>query len=184
MGANDKHKYLGRSFTGNTHRRGEEDLEYRIQCAWAKFHQFNHILTDKATPTTLRLKLFQSLISPTILYSLETCAFSMKMEERLDIIQRKMLRKIIGWPYYYTTNSWEEAGHQMKLRMKRCLQHYPIQDWSRAVHERKQRIYDNFLELPFWTQMALSWDPRESHHNLFKAFRRAGRPSKRWDDPL
>ena len=159
MGSDDKHKYLGREFPGDPHRRGLVALEYRIQCAWSKFRTFEYILTDKHVPMSLRLKLFDTMVTPTILYSLDTCPFTATLENRLDVIQRKMLRKMMGW-IQCSEMTWQEIGHQRKIRLEQHLRDYPIGDWSQTLKERKKRLISQSNGFPSWTKNAIEWDPR------------------------
>ena len=66
------HKYLGKAFCGNLRNRGQCNLSHRMQCAWWKFHELRTTLENKNIPLKLRLKLFDAVVSPTILYSLST----------------------------------------------------------------------------------------------------------------
>lgn len=70
MKSQDKHLYLGRMLTGDPLRRSEAEFSHRCQCAWMKFHQHKDALTDKIISVKSRLKLFHSIISPTVLFGL------------------------------------------------------------------------------------------------------------------
>ena len=65
----------------------------------------------------LRMRLFEAVISPTVLYSLDTIALSEYLFNRIDITQRKMLRSIIGWRFR-VNETWEERGHHMKEKLE------------------------------------------------------------------
>ena len=87
----------------------------------------------------LRLKLFQSIISPTVCYSLDTSPLTDALKSRLDVTYRVMLRRMIGW-VSSTGDTWEEQGRKMKNRLDRALAGYPIADWSIAIHDKKSEV--------------------------------------------
>ena len=95
-----------------------------------------------------------------------------------------MIRKMIGW-VSSTGDSWEIIGHQMKVKLGRCLELYPMDDWSDTVRIREEKIMSSMNEMPFWTRSTYEWDPVEcSSANLHFAFRTVGRPFTRWNDSL
>ena len=95
--ANQCHKYLGTSLQGDLRHRAKSNIAYRTKCAWSKFHTFYSSLTNKHVLSSLRLRLFNSVITPTMLYGLTTCPLTKNDYDQLAVIQRKMLKKIIGW---------------------------------------------------------------------------------------
>ena len=52
-------------------------------------------------------------ISPTVCYSLDTCPLTNVLNSRLDVTQRVMLRRMVGW-VSFTRDTWEERGRKMK----------------------------------------------------------------------
>lgn len=68
MSGDEKHKYLGRMLCGNLLNRSPVEFSHRCQCAWMKFHYNRDVLVDKNISVKSRLKFFQSVISPTILF--------------------------------------------------------------------------------------------------------------------
>ena len=60
----DQHKYLGAALPGDLRKRGGTILAHRLHCAWSKFHMFKHALTNRHVDKKLRLKLFDSVVSP------------------------------------------------------------------------------------------------------------------------
>ena len=86
-------------------------------------------MTNKNVPISLRLKLFNATVTPTVLYSLATTPLTEMQLVKLDIAQRKMLRRMVGW-VIFDDDIWENFGRRMKARFKRGLMKYPILDWS------------------------------------------------------
>ena len=95
-------------------------------------------------------------------------------ERRLDVVQRKMLRRMVGWVSSTEDDTWRDIGRKMKLRLERCLTAYPLTDWSALVSERKAALLASSQNWPLWTKLATEWIP-------LGGFRTPGRPRKRWN---
>ena len=147
-----------------------------------KHKLYQHAFENKDVSLTLRLKLFQSIITPTVCYSLDTCPLTENLKSRLDITQRVMFRRMIGW-VSSTGDTWEERGRKMKIRLERALANYPIPDWSTTIHDKKINLVSGMNEWPSWTKAAFRWDPRATRDlNNVEPYRCVGRPLTRWDD--
>ena len=180
LGSSQKLKYFGRMFCGDVNARGVVAVNHRISCAWMKYRNFQHIFEDKHIPFGLRLRLFEAVVTPTVLYSLETCPMTQKLQNQLDVVQRTMVRKLIGW-VCSTEHSWEMRGHKMKERMNYYLSRHPMRVWSDMLFKRKQKCLNYVSSLPYWTRVVLEWDPTNCESaNYCVALRNRGHPFRRW----
>ena len=152
------HKYLGRAFSGDLRDRGSVALNNRSACAWMQYNNLKHVLENKHITLQLRFKLFQSVITSTILYSLETCPLTECLGEKLDVLQRKMMRKIIGW-HFVAGDNWETAGRRMKNRLQMCTDQLGIKTWSAQVKERKQKVRAYLSDKNHLMYQAIRWYP-------------------------
>ena len=91
------HKYLGRLLNMDPTKRINFELQNRKRMCWAKFHQHRRWLVNMDVPVGLRLRLFDAICSPTILYGSAVLPLGLKQRQSLDILQRKMLRLMVGW---------------------------------------------------------------------------------------
>ena len=89
-------KYLDWKIPGDALNRSNVELSNRFQCAWFKYHKQRNILTDKHVSIASRLKLFQSVISPTVLFGLGQIPLTRHHLSQLDILQNRMIRNILG----------------------------------------------------------------------------------------
>ena len=130
----------------------------------------------------MRFKLFDSIVSSTLVYGLETTPLTSYLLERINVTQRTMLRKMVGW-ICYAEDTWEDRGKRMSERLQRCLKLYPLKDWSEIVNERKAKMIERKHEWPYWTKVAVDWSPCECiDFNQNDAYRVRGHPHQRWDD--
>lgn len=92
LGPSASAMYLGKVLSLTNTR--DVELAHRINKAWVKFVAWEQELTDREVPLDLRLKLFQSVISPTILYGSGSWVMTGAREAALQTTQMKMLRSI------------------------------------------------------------------------------------------
>ena len=91
---------------------------------------------NKNISIKLRLKLFDAVVSPTLLFGLSTLPVHATTMEKIDIVQRKMIRKMVGW-VRYDTETWKCTMHRMKLRVQQALQQHKIRSWSDRIENMK-----------------------------------------------
>ena len=139
-------------------------------------------MTNKHIGIGLRLRLFESTVTPTVMYSLDSSPLSSALMEQLDRTQRRMLRRMVGW-VYKSDKTFEERGHRMKERLARAMSIFPVKSWSEQVRARKTSLMNSMHELPQTKQQAFSWDPPScAHLNNGHAKRARGRPCMRWHE--
>ena len=139
IGNSCTHKYLGRNLPGDLAQRGRIEITYRIQVAWFKFRKHTRVFTNKQISVKLRLKLFDIVITPSILCGLSTLPVHQAPLDKINGTQLKMLREIVGW-VRYPTETWEATMRRMKHRVARALIQYPISDWSKRIHGMKAKM--------------------------------------------
>ena len=72
-------------------------LDFRRKQAWGVFYKLKNILFDQNVSLNLRLKLFDACCTPVALFGLSVLSLTVKDRKVFDILQRRMLRRIIGW---------------------------------------------------------------------------------------
>jgi hypothetical protein len=90
----DSTKYLGRLL--NLCEPNDVEINFRIRSAWAKFAIFKSELTDKHYSLFQRLRLFNAVVTPTVLYGASSWAMTAAREQTLRTAQRKMIRSNLG----------------------------------------------------------------------------------------
>ena len=172
------HKYLGKKLSGDLLSRKQCNLDFRLSCAWMKYDSIAPTLLNKRIPVHLRLRLFDSIVSPAALYSLTSTPLTTSQLRKLDVAQHRMLRRIVGW-IRFDDESWEETGRRMKTRLQCALQSFPISDWS-----AKRLALRNKLISKVQTGMAPKLLGRVFNWSLAPGTgsRRVGRPVQRWRD--
>ena len=111
------YKYLGIALPGDLRSRGRTTLSHRLRCAWAKFDMFRTSLTNRHVDVRLRMKLFDAVVTPSVLYGLTAMPLTARDEDRLAIAQRKMLRQIVGY-VKASTDTWADMYRSLKKRIR------------------------------------------------------------------
>ena len=172
------HKYLGKVLSGDLRARGQRNLEHRISLSWGKFHALHTVLTNQNVPVHLRLRLFDSVVSPTATYSLNTTPLTVSQLNRLDATQRRMMRRIVGW-VRCDEDTWETTGRRMKHRLETALARCPVHTWSEVRDRNRTRLLNKISsgQGPKWAMIAHCWQPSRTDNS---AYRLRGRPAQRW----
>ena len=171
LGSEGRAYYLGRVI----HLANMEDAEisHRISKAWAKYGVFRSELQNKHVPVSLRMKLFDTVVTPTILYGCETWTMTQARVTRLRTVQRKMLRGVRG-PHPYedhilclkgTTRRAEELMATHGLKSWATTQRVKSWQWAGKVAQATDGR---------WTTTVAAWSAIGD--------RPRGRPRRRWAD--
>jgi hypothetical protein len=155
----------------------QTELNHRIK--WAKFGVFRNELTDKSVPLPLRCKLFQSALTPTVLYGGSSWVLTSVMEAQLKSTRMKMLRIVLGKRRLSTEDgleTWVDWVKRTTRDARLAMEEYGVADW---VVDRRSRVrcWRNRLTNmngDRWAKIAFAWAPEGS--------RRRGRPRLRWKE--
>ena len=155
LGDDASHRYLGRLVTLSTNRCTIE-VSNRLRAAWGKFAQHHKWLTNQQVSLHLRLKLFDSVVSPTALFATSSLPLTSAHFSRLGRAQRKMLRCIVGW-VRIDDEPWSDTMHRMRNRMDRAAKLYFVQPWSIRLLRSQWSFACHLSTLRFssWPSLAL-----------------------------
>ena len=158
----------------------------RIQAAWGRFLQHQTVLLNKDVSIALRLKMFDAVVTPAVLFGSVTLPLTQRQLFRLDSTQRRMLRSIIGWPRN-SAEDWRANMRRMNEKLETTMELHPMRLWTDRLYLRQFRLATSFAsKTNKWPILAASWSPLDDWKLNFvtKPRRRRGRPSCRWDDRL
>ena len=200
LGPGGSTKYLGRKVSMELPHQTE--FEHRVGRAWATFGKFKKELADKRYILKDRLRLLNSVVGATLLYSCETWTLHREQIARLTALQRKMLRLVIGarrrvQRYDSSENSddteaegsdeqpeiesWPAFLRRTARFADELLETTGIEPWVTQWKRRKWRWAAKAMEAGSekWTKIATLWQP--VLHSSRPAGRRQARPRRRWD---
>ena len=198
-------KYLGRLLSiSNIH---DKELEHRIELGWKRFFANKAELCGKHIRWTTRLKLFNAVITPTVLYGSGSWTMTAARERALRMTQRRMLRWMFGARYWHTPvqsdegsctdsedypepenmdeeeddlkETWVEWMKRTTGLLEEQLKRADIDEWVAAQRRRKWRWAGHTARRcdGRWSTKILDWVPENGR-------RKVGHPVKRWTDAL
>ena len=178
-----QHKYLGNMYPGRLQKRGQTIVSNRVRCAWAKFHEHHATLTNRHVHVRLRLRLFDSVFSPVVLYGLAAAPLKKGDLERVSVTQRKMLRIIVGYAKLID-NDWANMHRQTNEKIDAALAFQPVENRELRVRRSKQVTLQK-LQRPSGNLLATKvflWDPVSTKDEklIVSPHRCHGRPKARW----
>ena len=116
---------MGRHLSGDLEERADVEAKHRIQQAWFKFHQHQRVITNQQISIKFRMKLFDAAISPSLLFGMATIPLYENLATKIDIVQRKMMRRIVGWTRV-PGEEWELTMRRMGEKVSRALLQWPV----------------------------------------------------------
>ena len=151
---------MGRCLPGELQKRGEVECQHRFQAAWYNFHNYSKVLLNHHVPIKLRLKLFDAVVSPCVLFGMSVLPIYQNMMDKFDITRRKMLRKMVGW-VRYPEEEWSCTMKRMNDRVNSALEQWPCKAWSERIF-LSQWQYDcrvRMLPESSWVKFTCMWEP-------------------------
>ena len=185
--AEEAHRYLGRRLSMSASERVTTEFKFRKQQAWYAFSKHRKVLLNKHVSLKRRLQYFDACVTPTMLFALATLPLTKARLKDLDILQRKMLRRIVGWRRQ-ENEPWEETMRRMNRRLEFGQKLHFSQPWS-ISYARAQWRYALHVACgsnELWSQRLVQYnctakvDPKSPH----LPYRTRGHPCMRWDDNI
>ena len=174
-------RYLGRKISCDGWH--EAELSNRIAAAWAAFHKHKAELCGPSYRLHDRVRLFNSVVSPVVLYGSAVWALKLDMENRLRTAWRRMLRyvfRVHRRPVDGTTEMepWVDFVQRAARRVETMAEQYGLESWVQTHRRMKWRLAGKLVRQTDcrWSKMLLDWRPASD--------RGRGRPKLRWTDHL
>ena len=143
--AEEAEKYLGRLLsTVDFH---DKELDNRLNCGRKAFFKFKAALTNRKTSLRQRVALFDSVVTPCVLYACSTWTLTASMEYRLRRCQRQMLRWMLGLPKR-PDEAWPDYLQRATHTAEDLARKYGACDWVFVFRVRSGVLLGR---LPKWT---------------------------------
>ena len=170
-------KYLGRKLCFTSMH--EVELNHRIAAGWAAFHIHKGELCNRSYRVTDRIKLFNAVVTPVILYGAAAWAMTALMEKHLYTVWRRMLRYVFCI-HRRSEQLWIDFLKRGAQQVEDLASELCVESWVHTYRRAKWR---------FARRLATATDNRWSHHILHCVpsdgdGRGCGRPKTRWMDSI
>ena len=183
--------YLGRMLCMDDYH--NKEVQHRMTKGWAKFMTYKGELCDKHYPLTDRLKLFNSVVTPTVLYGTGTWTMTLEKEQIVRTTPGKMGRLMLGnWfkaPDRGSRDDNQDEATVTQPRVKwteqathiaeHAMRQNGVPDWVEEHRKRKWRWAGKCIRCTDgrWSKRLLVWKPSGGH-------RKVGGQQMRWATSL
>ena len=157
----------------------DEEIKSRIAKAWAKYGVFRQELNDHDVPVHLRMKLFDAVISQTILYGCEAWAMKQKSQHKLRATQRKMMRLLTrAHKTYGNYDNYKDWIKDSTVAAESARIQHGVKSWTTIQCQKKWDWAGKVAQSHGgrWTDTSTKWKPNQT--------RVRGRPKQRWSDSI
>ena len=143
--------------------------------------KFKEGLCSKHVDVQLRLRLFDAVVTPCIMYGCVAWTLKSDGYRRLSVTRRRMLRWMLR-PQRLLDESWVDYIKRATYDCEALAAACGMLDWGNLYRQRKWKFAGQSARRRDgrWSARLLKWIP------WFRAaaFRRVGRPQLRWDDDV
>jgi len=119
----EKFKYLGVIITNKCER--EAEIREKIITTNRIFYANKRLLKSKTLSKSSKMKIYKVIIRPVLLYAAETLSMTQKQEEDLRIVERKIMRTVLGPirlnEHEYRRRTNEELAREMEIDVVRRI---------------------------------------------------------------
>ena len=185
MNEEESHRYLGRQLCTSPSHRINIEFQNRVRTAWAAFHKHKCVLLDHNISLRLRLKMFTASIGPALMFGTPVLPMTKHHLQQLNILQRKMLRRIVGWRRI-DGEDWKETMKRMNHRLEQGQRIYFCEPWSMIFARSQWRYIKHLMDAYplLWARIMCKFNkyPTNDIDCDFLPRRAPGHPRMRWDD--
>jgi hypothetical protein len=140
-------------------------------------------MCSKHYKTQDRARLFNAVVTPTVLYGSAAWGLTRAMEDKLRVTWRKMLRYVFRL-HRHTLDSgpedWADYMRRSAQQLQTMARRYGLEDWVKGYRRRKYQFAGRVARQTDgrWSYALVHWKPNEG------VGRDRGRPHTRWSDDL
>ena len=74
----------------------EREIKKSVQAGWNGWRKVSGVICDRRLPARVKEKVYSSVVTPAMVYGLETVALTKKQVEEMEVVEMKMLRFAMG----------------------------------------------------------------------------------------
>ena len=121
-----------------------------------KFNEHRDTLLNRHVSLRLRLKVFDSVITPTIVFGRMTCPLTSNQFQKLEVVRNRMLRSIVG-SAPVVDNDWHALVQKMNKKLENALQISNVRPWTERLLVGRFRFLTSAVNS--WGSITGEWYP-------------------------
>ena len=143
------------------------EINQRVNAGWRRFGQYSIFLKERKIPNTLKRRIMDTVILPSLTYGAETWALTKHQSRKLAAAQRSMERNILN------------ISLRDKIRNEVIRERTKVKDVIQTARDLKSKWAGHLARMQNnrWAKITTEWYPRN-------CTRRRGRPKRRWRDEI
>jgi len=119
-----------------------------MQVVWRNFLKYKHILLITHASLVLSLKSFDSVVSPAMRFRPATLSLTKGCLQKLGVVQKRMLRSILGWVRIRNGVTWRDIMVRMNRKLAIANVLFPMEGWEDRLFRSKFRIAHRIARSP------------------------------------
>ena len=154
----DAERYLGRKLAMT--RFHETELLNRVSSGWASFFSYKAALCNRSVPLKDRVRLFDAVVTPCVLYASGTWAMTAAASQKLTTTRRRMLRWMVRI-VKASAEPWEEYVVRATHLCEDMFAAHGSRSWVTMQRQQKWRLAGKAATQSYqrWTTKLLMWKP-------------------------
>jgi hypothetical protein len=84
----------------------QEEIKRRLNSGIACYHLVQNLLSSRLLSKNLKIRIYNTMILPVVLYGCETWSLTLREEHRLRVFENRVPRKIFGPKRDEVTGEW------------------------------------------------------------------------------
>jgi len=84
----------------------QEEIKSRLKLGNACYYSVQSLLSSSLLSKKLKIKIYQTIILPVVLYGCETWLLTLREERRLRVFENRVLRRVFGPKRDEVTGEW------------------------------------------------------------------------------
>jgi hypothetical protein len=103
-------KYLGTTVTNQN--LVQEEIKGKLNSGNACYRSVQNILSSRLVPKNAKIRMYETIILPMVLYGCETWPLTLREEHRLRVFENRVLRRIFGPKKDEVTGRWRKLRNE------------------------------------------------------------------------
>ncbi|XP_060776632.1 uncharacterized protein LOC132886093, partial [Neoarius graeffei] len=74
----------------------DSEVRKRVQAGWSSWRRILGVICDRKVPAKVKGKMYKTVVRPAVMYGLETVPLTKRQEAKLEVVELRMLRFVMG----------------------------------------------------------------------------------------
>ena len=90
----------------------QEEIKSILKSGYACHHSVQNLSSSRLISENTKIKIYQTIILPVVVYGCETWSLTLREERRLRVFENRVLRRIVGPKRHELTGEWRKLHNE------------------------------------------------------------------------